>query len=560
MTQFKAMKRLLPFLLLLAVSAHANERWVERTLRSMTIDEKIGQLLQVRAGTGGYRAADSEDLAAIRRAVTEFHAGFLHAGIGDASTIAVTLNEMQRLAKEQLLVTSNLEGGTGYVLYGATRMPLAMAIAATGDPNLAYEAARVTAEEGRACGITVNFYPVADVNNNPQNPIINIRSFGEDPATVSKFVTAYIRGIQEHGQIATAKHFPGHGDVTVDSHLEMPTLEVSRERLDAMELPPFRAAVAANVGAFMSAHIWLPRLESEKGLPATLSKPILTTLLRDDLEFQGIVFTDSMGMRGVTAAFDNADATVRAIEAGADVIVGPPNIEQSYRALQAAVKSGRISEERIEASVRRVLRAKSSLGLPENRLTDLSAIMRKVGTAENRAVAQQIADRAITLVRDERKVLPLRPSADTKVVQINILDTRAGWREGPVGRVLTSELAKRFPAAATVQVDDLTTPAEYDLVRKLASFADVLVVNTFIRVADHKGSIALGVEQTKLLRELSKRPIVVTAFGSPYLLRDMPDLPSYAVTYDISPVSEMAAIKAMTGEIPYRGRLPVKLE
>ena len=557
-------KTAIPLLLSLFVSAaaFAQDPWVERTLRSMSVDEKIGQLLHTRT-PGGFRSIDSEEMKAARRAVTELHLGSIHAGIGDASAIALILNELQRLAKVPLLVSSNFEGGAGYVLYGATRMPLAMAIAATGDERLAYQAARVTAEEGRALGVNVNFYPVADVNNNPDNPIINIRSFGEDPATVSRFVAAYVRGTQEHGQIATAKHFPGHGDVTADSHLEMPTLDVTAERLQAIELPPFRAAVDAGVGAFMTAHIWLPRLESEKGLPATLSKPILTDLLRNDLGFEGVLFTDSMGMRGVTSSFGAADAAVRAIEAGADVLVSPPDVEVVYHALQEAVRSGRITEARLDQSVRRVLQAKKNLGLdrPQNRFVDLQKLTQTVGTDANRGVAQTIADRAITLVRDQNNVLPLRPSPDTRVVQINVIDTRSGWREGPVGRILAAELPKRFARAVTATVDDQTTPSEYELVRKLAAMADVLVVNGFVRVGSYKGSIRLDDEQTRLLRDLAamKKPLVFNSFGSPFVLAAVPQLPAYAVTYDISGSAEHAAIKAMVGEIPYRGRLPVAM-
>ena len=550
-------------LLILPATALPADPWVERTLRSMTVDEKIGQMLQARSGPGAFRATDSDDLAEVRRAITEFHVGSLHVGIGDAAVIALTLNEMQRLAKVPLLTAHNLEGGTGYVLYGATRMPLAMAIAATGHERLAYEAARVTAQEGRAAGVNVNFYPVADVNNNPQNPIINIRSFGEDPAMVSRFVAAYIKGIQDNGQIATAKHFPGHGDVAVDSHLAMPTLDVTRERLEAIELPPFRAAVEAGVGAMMSAHIWLPQLEPEKGLPGTLSKPILTDLLRDGLHFKGIVFTDSMSMRGVTSSFENADATLRAVEAGADILVTPPDLEVSFRAIQEAVRSGRISEARLDQSVRRILIAKATLGLakPANRYADLNRLMQRVGTAANREVAQRIADNAITLLKDEGKVLPLRPSPDLRVVQINVIDTRNGWREGPVGRIVSAELPKRFPRAATVQIDDLTTPAEYQLVRNLAAMADAIVVNGFIRVAAYKGSINLNADQTKLVRELAvmTKPVVFTAFGSPFVLQDIPELPAYAVTYDVSATAELAAIKAITGEIPFKGRLPINI-
>ena len=553
----------LALFVLIATSASADERWVERTLRSMSVDEKIGQMLMAQGGLGQYRAIDSEAVRKLRRAITELHVGAIHAEVGDAAALAVTLNELQGFAKVPLLTSANEEGGAGYALYGATRMPLAMAIAATGDEALAYEAASVAAREGRAVGVNVNFYPVADVNNNPENPIINIRSFGEDPSSVARFIVAYVRGTQDNGQIATAKHFPGHGDVAVDSHLAMPTLDVSRERLDAIELPPFRAAIDAGVGAFMTAHIWLPQLEPEKNLPATLSKPIMTGLLRDDLGFEGILFTDSMGMRGVSAAFEIEDATIRAVEAGADIVIGSRDVERSYRALQGAVRSGRIPESRLDQSVRRILRGKAALKLHEgrNRFTDVSRLMENVGTEANRAVAQKIADRAITLVKDDAKVLPLRPSPDLRVVQINVLDNRTGWREGPVGRILAAELPKRFPRGVTVQVDDETTASEYELVRKLAGMADALIVNGFVRVASYKGSIDLDREQIALLRGLIalNKPLVFTSFGSPFVLTHLEDLPSYAVTYDISGTAETAAIRAITGEIPYSGKLPVNL-
>ncbi len=566
--QHQSMKRTLPILLLLvAVTTNAADRkaeqWVERTFRSLTPDEKIGQMLMLGNSLGAFRNADSEEFQKIRRDVVEYRAGGYHVYGGDPAAVALLINEMQRLANVPLLVADNFEGGVGYVLFGATRFPLGMAIGATGDERLAYDAAKVTAEEGRALGVNVNFYPVADVQNNPENPIINIRSFGEDPAAVSRFVRAYIRGAQDNGQIATAKHFPGHGDVATDSHLQMPTLDVPRQRLDTVELPPFRAAVDENVGAVMSAHIWLPQLEPEKGLPSTLSKHVMTDLLRGDLRFAGIVFTDSMSMRGVTSGFEAGDASLRAVEAGADMLVSPPKPEATIEAIKAAIASGRIPQSRIDESVRRILRAKAGLGLQKsrNRFVDVNKIMTSVGSRAHRDLAQNIADRAITLVRDENNVLPLRPSPDLRVLQVNIVDTRNGWREGAPGRVLTAELTKRFPRGATVQVDDQTTRAELDLVRKLAAMADALVVNGFIRVAAYKGSIDLEPSQMSLLRELSamKKPFVFTAFGSPYLLHHVPELPSYVLAYDTNAGAEMAAIKAVTGEIPFQGKLPISL-
>jgi beta-N-acetylhexosaminidase len=556
--------RLLAIALLVAAPAlQAADRWVERTLKSLTLDQKIGQMLMAGSGLGAFRNIDSEEFAKIKRDVVEYHAGSFHVYGGDPAAVALIINEIQRAAKVPMLIADNFEGGAGYVLFGATRLPLGMAIGATGDEKLAYEAARLTAREGRAIGVNVNFYPVADVQNNPQNPIINIRAFGEDPARVSAFVRAYVRGAEDNGQIATAKHFPGHGDVDTDSHLVMPTLDVTPERLEAVELPPFRAAVAEKVGAIMSAHIWLPRLEPEKDLPATLSKNVMSDLLRGKLAYEGIIFTDSMGMRGVRNGFGEADAAVRAVEAGADILVTPPDLPAAFEAIKAAVASGRIAESRIDESVRRVLGAKARLKLyePANRYVDVNRIMSTVGTKANRDFAQSLSDKAVTLVRDENNVLPLRPSADLRVVQVNILDTRGGWREGAPGRTVTAELTKRFPRAATVQVDDQTTPAELALVRKLASLADALVVNGFIRVAAYKGSIRLAAPQMTLLRDLvaMKKPLVFTSFGSPYVLTHVPELPSYIVAYDTYPGAESAAIRAMTGEIPFLGKLPVSL-
>ena len=527
----------------------------------MTLDEKIGQMIMPGWDVGAFRNVDSDEFAKARRNIVDFHVGGLHVYGGDPTPVALAINEMQRLAKVPLLISDNFEGGVGYVLFGATRLPLAMAIGATGDEHLAYEAAKLTAEEGRAIGVNVNFYPVADVQNNPANPIINIRSFGEDPATVSRFVRAYIRGAQENGQIATAKHFPGHGDVATDSHLEMPVLNVAPQRLESVELPPFRAAVEEGVQAFMSAHIWLPQIEPEKGLPSTLSKNVLTGILRDELGYRGVVFTDAMTMRGVSANFSNEDATLRAVEAGADIILIPPSVEDSFRAIKSAVESGRISEKRIDDSVRRILGAKAHFDLEKSRFADVNRLMTLLGTREHRDFAQQIEDQAITLVRDERHALPLRASPDLRVVQINVLDSRNGWREGAVGRLAAAELPKRFPRAVTVQVDDQSTATELDVIRKLAQTGDALVVNGFIRVAAYKGSIDLTNAEVSLLRDLAamKKPFVFTVFGSPYVLTHIPDLPSYIVTYDTSPLAEASMIKAITGEIPFVGKLPISL-
>lgn len=540
--------------------APEDRAWVEETLRQMTLEEKIGQML-FPAMAPVFMNRESEEFRRIERNIVDFHVGGYHAFGGDPVALAALLNRMQRLAKVPLLITADLEGGPGYQFRGATRVPRAMALGATGSEELAYRAGQITAVEGRAMGIHVNFYPVLDVNNNPRNPIINIRSFGEDVALVSRLGQAYIRGAQENGQLATAKHFPGHGDTSQDSHLELPVIPVGRDRLDRVELPPFRAAIRAGVAAIMTAHIALPHLEPEKGVPATLSPTILTGLLRKELGFQGVIITDAMEMRGIADHFAPEEATVRAVRAGADVILFPVDVEKSFLALRQAVERGEISRERIEASARRLLEAKARLGLHRNRYVDLDRIEAIVGNREHQQWARAMIERAITLVRDERRVLPLTLEPTQRVLLLTILDAREGWREGPPGSTFRAELLRRHPNVVDVTLDDRTSRETVDVVKKLAALCDVILANGFIRVAAYKGSIDLSEEHMDLLRALSKseKPFVFTLFGSPYVLSFVPELPTYILTYEYYPEAERAALRAILGEIPFTGKLPISL-
>lgn len=534
--------------------------WVEETLREMTLEEKIGQML-IPAMSPVFMNRESEEFRRIERNIVDFHVGGYHAFGGDPVALAALLNRMQRLAKIPLLITADLEGGPGYQFRGATRLPRAMALGATGSEELAYRAGQITAIEGRAMGIHVNFYPVLDVNNNPRNPIINIRSFGEDVALVSRLGQAYIRGAQENGQLATAKHFPGHGDTSQDSHLELPVITVGRDRLERVELPPFRAAIRAGVAAIMTAHIALPHLEPERGVPATLSPAILTGLLRTELGFQGLIFTDAMEMRGIADHFTPEEATLRAVRAGADVILFPMDVERSFTALRRAVERGEIPLERIEASVRRLLEAKARLGLHRNRYVDLDRIEMIVGQQDHQQWARTMIERAITLVRDERRVLPLSLQGAQRVLLLTILDAREGWREGPPGAAFRAELLKRHQNVVEVTIDERTSRETIEVIKKLAGLCDVILANGFIRVAAYKGSIDLTEGQLDLLRFLStlEKPFVFTLFGSPYALSVVPELPTSILTYEYYPEAERAALRAILGEIPFTGKLPISL-
>jgi beta-N-acetylhexosaminidase len=538
--------------------------WVEKTLASMSLDEKIGQLI-IPATVGMFLNQDSEVFKQARRDVTEFHVGGYHM-LGEVNIlhepagVALFINRLQELSKLPLWITADFEGGAGLRYIGATRLPRAMAMGATANPDMAYQAARITAEEARALGVQVNFYPVVDVNNNARNPIINIRSFGGDPSLVSRMARAYIRGSQEHGVMATAKHFPGHGDTSTDSHLELPVIDVDRARLNSIELPPFQAAVDEGVGGVMSAHIALPRIESGN-LPATLSPMMLTGVLRSELKFGGVIFTDAMNMRGIAAHYPDGEAAVRAVKAGADVVLYPVSVEQVFVALKRAVESVEIKESRIDESVRRILTAKMKLGLDRKRLVDLSNLDKVLGNAEHQRSAQQIIESAITLVRDKRGDLPMKPTPEQKVLFITMVDNSEGWRDGVPGRAFFQGLVKRHPNSMNVYVTDKTSAGELELVRKLAAFSDAVIVNAFIRVSSFKGSIDMSEGEIQLLKHLSgiNKPLGFVLYGSPYLLSFVPELPTYVLTYEYYPAAEEAALKAVLGEIEFKGTLPVEL-
>ncbi len=538
--------------------------WVEKTLASLTVNEKIGQLI-IPATVGMFMNQDTEPFQQARRNITEFHVGGYHM-LGEVNMlhepagVALLINHMQELAKVPLWITADFEGGVGLRYMGATRLPRAMAMGATGNTELVELAGRVAALEARALGVHVNFYPVVDVNNNARNPIINIRSFGGDPQLVSKMARAYIRGSQSAGAMATAKHFPGHGDTSVDSHLELPTIDVDRARLDQIELPPFRAAIEEGVGGVMSAHIALPRIEADK-LPATLSSKMLTGVLRTEMNFGGVIFTDAMNMGGVVAHYPEGEAAVRAIKAGADIVLYPPSVEKAFTAIKRAVETNEITVARIDESVRRVLAAKAKLGLDKNRLVNISKLDRVLGSAEHQRAARQIIENAITLVRDKRDVLPLKLTPDQKVLFITMVNNSEGWRDGVPGRAFYAALAGRHPKTTNVYITDKTSPAEFDLVKKLAAFSDVVIVNGFIRVSSFKGSIDMTEGEINLLKHFSamEKPFVFVLYGSPYLITFVPELPSYVLAYEYYPAAEEAALKAVLGEIEFKGRLPVEL-
>lgn len=542
----------------------AGGEWVDQTLRHLDLRRKVAQLVFPRIG-GEYYPEPSPAYERMRHWVQDLGVGGLIITIGPPLEMASKLNMAQEVAQVPLFVTADMESGPGQVLQGgtvlpygletgsATRFPPLMAFGAVADERLTYEFGRITAIEARAAGVHVDFAPVVDVNNNPANPIINTRSFGADPALVARLAGAAIRGMQEHGLLATAKHFPGHGDTQTDSHISLPVITVDRARADTIELPPYRAAFAAGVGAIMSAHIAFPALTGDS-LPATLNPKLLTGLLRRDLGFQGIAFTDAMDMGAITRNAPAERAVLLALQAGADVLLqpNPEDVELVIDAIVAAVRSGELTEARIDASVRRVLAAKERLGLNRGARVSLEELPKIVGIPAHTALADTIAQRSITAVRDRDALLPLRG----RVLSVIYSDDYDPW----TGRTLQRELGALLPGLRTATLSERATAAELDAIRSQAEGVDAVLFSPFIRVRAYKGGLALAEPVAALVRELAARkPLVLTSFGNPYVLQQLPELSTYVVAWGATDNLQRAAARALTGQAAITGRLPISI-
>ena len=524
---------ILPLLLFTTMCATAPQT------NQLTLDEKIGQLFVVGAH-GVFMGESSWAYQRLLHHVRDNHVGgfiWFQSNVYETAMLDRKLNEE---SKVPLLISADLESGVGMRFLDTTFWPSAMAIAATGDPSLAEQEGKIVAKEARALGVNHILAPVADVNVNPDNPVINTRSFGEDPEDVARYVGAFIRGVQSQKVLACAKHFPGHGDTRVDSHRTLPVLDVTRERLEHVELVPFRAAIAADVKSVMMGHLAVPALDDPK-LPATVS-PKLIGLLRNDLHFDGLIVTDAFDMGGLIEHFDAGEAAVRAIEAGEDQILMSTDTDAAIAAVKAAVKSGRLSEARIDESVRRILAAKEFARVDAMHPDEIFAT---IDAQEHRTLAETIARRALTLVRGSVG-LPQHPKLTLAVV--------SDFPE--IGNPLPDlerELKKRADVE-TILIDSRSTQAEADAIT--AKKNDYLILAMAVRARSGAGSIA--VPQTIRNLTLPANTIAIS-FGSPYLLREIPNVTTYLCAYGIQPVMQVAAVHALFGEAKVSGKLPVTI-
>jgi beta-N-acetylhexosaminidase len=567
------------------------EKWAEKTLRKLSPEEKVGQLFMVWVRAEFLNVEDPEYLR-LRDSIGKYHLG------GFAMTVrweppflyrnqpyeaAELLNRMQQDSRLPLLIAADFERGVTMRLHGATEFPHAMAFGAAGKLGYAEAFGRITAQEARAIGVHWNFFPDADVNSNPANPIINTRSFGEDPRQVGDLASAYIRAARANGMMTTVKHFPGHGDTATDSHLGVAQVTGDMTRLKSVELPPFQEAIAAGVDAVMVAHVSVPALDSDPNHVATTSPAIVTGLLKNQLGFKGIVVTDALDMAGLTRLYGAhiGRAAVDAFKAGNDVLLIPADLDASYRAMVEAVRSGEISLARLDASVLKILKAKASLSLHKTRLVNVEALSTQVGKPENLALGQQIADDAITLVRDNGKLLPLKPTGtaapglpyqrveevrDSVVAVIFSDDTRT-----EAGRMLERQIRERVPGAHVIYVDPRVVTGIADDVLKavdnarsvIAAVYEVPVAGKVMKGANGlTNSVGLSGASGALLQKMldhAAEKTAVLAMGNPYLAQDFPAVQNYLCTFSNATVSEVSVVKALFGEIALRGHLPVSI-
>ncbi len=533
-----------------------DKSWVAKTLKKLSLRDKIAQLVQIRV-PGRFLNRRSAEFLELQDEISRNHVGGIILFAGNVYESAILINRLQALSKLPLVVCSDFERGASFRITDATSFPWTMAIGATGSEDFAYREGAITAQEARALGVHWIFAPVMDVNNNPDNPVINIRSFGEDPQLVARLGSAFIRGAHDRGVLTTAKHFPGHGDTATDSHIGLAVIPSDMARLNAVELVPFKSAIEAGVDSIMTAHIAVPRATGEPDIPATLSSKILTDLLRNQLNFKGLVITDALEMGGITTRYWTGLAAIRAIQAGADTLLLPPDTTVAINAVERAVRRGDIPEARINQSVERVLAAKTMLGLHLSRIVPVDRIDEIVADPENQALAQAIADRSITLLRDDDHVLPMDPRALRRIYSIVL----SSDLEVSPASVFQTELRKRFLTVSSTAVDPRTSDELVSRIVKAASDSDVIVLSTVVRVVSGRGNVRLPESQRGLIDKLltSGKPVVWLAFGNPYVLRLYPQIRNYICTFSYSDVSQVAAAKALSGEIAVSGRMPVSI-
>ncbi|MEP6591501.1 MAG: glycoside hydrolase family 3 N-terminal domain-containing protein [Gemmatimonadota bacterium] len=523
-------------------------------LARLSVRQKVAQLVMPWL-LGDYVASDDPTMRRAMMWVDSLQVGGIIISTGTPFDIAEKLNALQRRAPLPLLISSDFEGGTVMRMSSGTPFPTQMGVGATGRLDDAYQMGRITALEGRAVGVHLAFAPVADINSNPDNPIINTRSFGADPREVGAMVAATVRGMRDGGILSTAKHFPGHGDTDTDSHLSLPTITAPWARFDTLELVPFRAAIAAGVDAMMSAHIAVPALDNGVARPGTLSPAVLTGILRDSLHFRGLVTTDALDMGAIAKEIGPSEAVLRAFEAGGDLLLMPANPADAITAMTEAVASGRISVARLDRSVRKILEFKQRMGLFRQREVDLAAIPDVVGRSEFTTIARGISERSLVLLKDSLGTVDSLRRRARKVAVITVADGNT-----PLGTVLAAEMRKAGHTVTTTTIPTDPAPKDLEGARAAIASANITVLATAVRWGSYRGTVGLNPTTAALLTDLARRqPTLLVSFGSPYIIRQVPSAGSYLIAWNNSPMMETAVGRALGGFAAITGTAPTPI-
>jgi beta-N-acetylhexosaminidase len=576
---------------------HDGEKWAQKTLKKMSLEEKVGQMFMIRLAMPQFVNLKNPEYLNWLDQIQRYHLGSVLLTVpaegpslskSEPYEAAMLVNQLQRASKLPLLVAADYERGLSMRLNGTTVFPHSMAFGAAGKPEFAEQFGKIVAQESRAIGVQWNLMPIADVNSNPANPVINTRSFGEDPAQVSSLVTAYIRSARNNGLLTAAKHFPGHGDTSTDSHLGLAAVNRTREQINQIDLPPFQAAIAAGSDAVMVAHITAPVLEPDPSRVATNSPAIVTGILKQQLGFNGLVMTDAMDMAGLTSVYPEGGsaaarhAAIDTVRAGNDMLILFTDLDGAYKGLLSAVRAGDIPEKRIDESVLKILRAKASVGLNKASQIDINKLSSIISSPENLVTAQQIADSSITLVRDNGHMLPLTsrrhsasaPSYGTVQQEgskfLCIIFTDDVRNDN--GRQLQRELRTRVPDARFIFVDPRIAAGSMAEIQSAVSSADNVLAAIYLvpapgRAVRKEGATAVNTISVpdataallQSILEAKQDKTVVVSFGSPYFLADFPQIENYVCAYSNAVTSETGAVKALFGEIPFHGRLPVTI-
>jgi beta-N-acetylhexosaminidase len=529
---------------------------VEQKLSSLTLREKIAQMI-VSHSKGYTLDKNSEEYKRLQDQVVNEKVGGIIFFAGDSYQEAELINDLQSQAEIPLLISADFERGTKMRLEDGSLFPNNMGIGATRNPDLAYNMGRMIAIECRALGIHQNYSPVVDINNNSLNPIINVRSFGEDPELVTEMGLAMIQGLQDGGVIATAKHFPGHGDTDIDSHSDLPVLNFDMDRLDSVELKPYMDAIEKGVMSIMIAHLAFPAVENEPFVPASLSSKLVNDLLIEKMNYNGLIVTDALNMEGIKKHFTTEQVALMCVNAGIDLILMPQGERITIDAIEKAVNDGSISEERINQSVRKILKAKLWLGLFDFKNTNLNDIKEKVNSPEARELSRVIAEASITLVKDDKNSLPLKSISDKSAIVISLNNGLDDANTSYFETVFDEK--ENFKSYKYKSIKGEVTN-ESELLAEVGN-SDVVIIPIYAKVKIMTGTVGLPQSQLDLINKIatSGKEVIVISYGNPYLIQGFEDVPAYICAYGDGDSSVLASINAIFGEIPFKGRLPVSI-